>query len=207
MRNCGGKARLEVVNMEKTDRRVIKTKQAIQDAFERLIVDVDYEKITVSALAREANINRKTFYLHYDSVEDVLNNLARDHAQNTVKMIAEKGLFDKGQIDANAIAETIGESYREARLFNPLFIHKLPTAHLIDAVQPELENYIAKVRSENGLPELDNLSYYVRFFLGGVLQAYECWYNTADNVQFDEIARVVSEALAHGLNGVVGEES
>lgn len=191
--------------MQKIDRRVARTKQSIEDAFEKLIIDNDYEKITVSAIAREANINRKTFYLHYDSVDDVLDSMAKHHAEQTVRTIAEKGLFEKRPLDANAIAQAIGESYREARLFNPLFMRKLPVSHLIDAVQPQLEEFIAKAREEKGLPPVDRLDYYVRFFLGGMFQAYESWYNAGDDVQFDDIAKVVSLALTRGLDGVLSE--
>ena len=63
---------------KKIDRRVLKTRQAIEEALASLILKTDYDKITVSALAKEANINRKTFYLHYDSVDDVpFNEIAR----------------------------------------------------------------------------------------------------------------------------------
>ena len=47
---------------KKIDRRVLKTRQAIEEALASLILKTDYDKITVSALAKEANINRKTFY-------------------------------------------------------------------------------------------------------------------------------------------------
>ena len=188
------------------DRRVVRTKQAIHDAFKKLIVESDYSKITVSAIAREANINRKTFYLHYDSAEDVLDEMAKAHAEQTVKLIVEKGLFEKRPLDADAIAQAIGESYREARLFNPLFMSKLPLPHLIDAVQPQLEDFVAKVREENGLPALEHLEYYIRFFLGGMLQTYESWYNIGDDVQFGSIAKVVSLALTKGLDGVLTEK-
>ncbi|WP_392391644.1 TetR/AcrR family transcriptional regulator [Slackia piriformis] len=33
----------------------------------------DYGKITISELAREADVDRKTFYLHYSSIEDMID--------------------------------------------------------------------------------------------------------------------------------------
>ena len=65
---------------DKVDRRVARTKKAIEDAFEKLVAETDYSKITVSAIAKEANINRKTFYLHYSSVEDVLDSMTKRSA-------------------------------------------------------------------------------------------------------------------------------
>ena len=192
--------------MEKVDRRVIKTRKAIEDAFERLIIDHDYSKITVSAIAREANINRKTFYLHYSSVDDVLDSMAKRHAEKTVQIIIDKGLFDKQPLDIEAIAQVLGESYREARLFNPLFMRRLPISHFIDAMEAPLEKFIANEREALGLAPIEDLGYAVRFLLGGLFQAYESWYNAGDDVQFEKIARLISFTLAHGLNGVLSEE-
>lgn len=190
---------------DKVDRRVARTKKSIEDAFEKLVGETDYSKITVSAIAKEANINRKTFYLHYSSVEDVLDSLTKQHAQRAVRTIAEQGLFEKRPLDADAIAQALGESYREARLFNPLFMRKLPISHLIDAAQPQLENFIAKAREEQGLPPKKNLGYYVRFFLGGLFQAYESWYNAGDDVPFESIAKDISLALTSGLDGLLSK--
>lgn len=45
-----------------TDRRVRRTRYAIHSAFRALVARDGFRNITVSALAREANIDRKTFY-------------------------------------------------------------------------------------------------------------------------------------------------
>ena len=50
----------------------IKTKVAIKKAFESLLNEKkDFEKIRVNELCTFANINRGTFYLHYDNIYDV----------------------------------------------------------------------------------------------------------------------------------------
>ena len=51
--------------MIQTDRRVRKTKKAIQEAYFKLLEKKKTEKITVAEITREADIDRKTFYLHY----------------------------------------------------------------------------------------------------------------------------------------------
>ena len=57
----------------KLDRRVLKTRKALFAAFDRLVRTKDYDKITISELAREADIDRKTFYLHYASIDAMLD--------------------------------------------------------------------------------------------------------------------------------------
>ena len=55
----------------KIDRRILKTKRAIICALLKLQKANHFDRITVTALTDTADINRKTFYLHYKSVEDV----------------------------------------------------------------------------------------------------------------------------------------
>lgn len=50
------------------DLRVIKTKRAIKAAFYTLICQKPVNKITVAALAKTALINKGTFYLHYQDI-------------------------------------------------------------------------------------------------------------------------------------------
>lgn len=57
------------------DKRVLKTKASIKSAFIELVKTTDMSKISVSALAAKALVNRSTFYLHYNDVSDVAADL------------------------------------------------------------------------------------------------------------------------------------
>ena len=193
-------------NTKKTDRRVLKTRQAVENALANLILKTDYDKITVSALAKEANINRKTFYLHYDSVDDVLDTMAKRHAHNTMERIKASGILDTVPLNIDGVAHEIGESYRETRLLNPLFMKKLPKKHLIAAMTPSWVEAIKRERAAHGLEPMENAEYYARFILGGMFEAYESWYNSGDDVPFAEIARIVAKAMTRGINGILEAE-
>lgn len=56
----------------KEDLRVVKTIKAIKGAFETLLCEQDYERITVKALCERARINKKTFYHYYPTLDDLL---------------------------------------------------------------------------------------------------------------------------------------
>ena len=62
------------------DLRVRKTKEAIRTAFQGMICEMDYDQITVKELTARAQINRKTFYLHYNSLDDLLAELQEEIA-------------------------------------------------------------------------------------------------------------------------------
>lgn len=62
----------------KTDRRTIMTKTMVKDAMLELLRETSYEKITVSALCKRAEITRTTFYLHYPNLNAVLGEVLDD---------------------------------------------------------------------------------------------------------------------------------
>ena len=66
------------------DLRVIKTREAIHSAFKQMICDMDYDEITIKELTQRAQINRKTFYLHYGSLDDLVEELQQEIAENFI---------------------------------------------------------------------------------------------------------------------------
>ena len=84
--------------MDKTkqdDLRVRKTKEAIRRSFEDMICEMDYEKITVKELTDRAMINRKTFYLHYETLDDLLEELQQEIVDSfTSQNISFKSMSD-----------------------------------------------------------------------------------------------------------------
>lgn len=60
---------------KKTDRRVIKTKHAIFKAFVELLNEKDVNQITITDIAKKANINRKTFYNYYSDAYEVMEEI------------------------------------------------------------------------------------------------------------------------------------
>ena len=55
------------------DRRIAKTKQALREAFVTLLKTRPVNDITVAELCRTANIDRRTFYNHYNNVNEIID--------------------------------------------------------------------------------------------------------------------------------------
>jgi Transcriptional regulator C-terminal region/Bacterial regulatory proteins, tetR family len=62
------KAKKEIV----VDRRIQKTKKALTEALIHLILEKGYEKVTIQNIIDKANVGRSTFYIHYESKEQLL---------------------------------------------------------------------------------------------------------------------------------------
>lgn len=74
------------------DRRMQKTKVAIYNAFSKLLSNESYHKITVQEIINEANIGRSTFYAHYETKDDLLNEICQEMFQHvmTSNLVKEK---------------------------------------------------------------------------------------------------------------------
>lgn len=70
-----------------TDRRRLRTKKAIRDAFIALIEEKGFDAILVSDIAERANINRGTFYLHYQDKFDLLDKSQTEIIDNIERII------------------------------------------------------------------------------------------------------------------------
>ena len=68
---------MATIEAKKADRRVIRTRSAIRKAFTDLLAETAYNKITITALAKRADVDRKTFYTHYSSVDNLLEDVIR----------------------------------------------------------------------------------------------------------------------------------
>lgn len=57
---------------EKTDRRVQRTRELLRSALMQLIDEKGYDAVTIQDITERANLGRTTFYLHYQSKDDLL---------------------------------------------------------------------------------------------------------------------------------------
>ncbi|MFY0216060.1 TetR/AcrR family transcriptional regulator [Bacillus cereus] len=77
----------------KIDLRVIKTQRAIKNTFIQLIEEVGFEKVNVRKLIERAEVNRSTFYLHYQDKYDLLNKIEDELLEGLRRIITDTTLI------------------------------------------------------------------------------------------------------------------
>lgn len=112
-----------------------------------MFIKMDYEKITVKQLCEKAMINRRTFYLHYESIDDILNEILSemaiefleytkdyDHFENPERIVKDYFLFTSSSplfeklnnnIDYNYLREIINSKVRNIGKDNFKSVYKL----------------------------------------------------------------------------------
>lgn len=66
---------MEQITDKKSDRRIRKTKKALRDGLTSLMYTKSMKDITVKELTDEVDLNRGTFYLHYNDIFDMIEQL------------------------------------------------------------------------------------------------------------------------------------
>ena len=103
--------------MKKEDLRVIKTKQAIKESFIELVEVRGYNRVSVTDIIKKANINRNTFYLHYENKDDLVRKIIEECSDRAKQVITEnkelltkiaEALLEKEVLTSEEIYEIAG---------------------------------------------------------------------------------------------------
>ncbi|MCI8991103.1 MAG: TetR/AcrR family transcriptional regulator [Eubacterium sp.] len=71
------------------DLRYKKTEALIRSTFRDMILEMDYAQITIRELTERANMNRKTFYLHYNSLDSLLGSMQTEIYEIILQSLSE----------------------------------------------------------------------------------------------------------------------
>ncbi|MDQ0246652.1 AcrR family transcriptional regulator [Bacillus fengqiuensis] len=82
---------------EHLDRRVKKTKQALKESFISLLSEKGFQAVTVQDITKRADVNRATFYSHYQDKHDMLEQMIAEILQEFTDAINSTPVDSKSQ--------------------------------------------------------------------------------------------------------------
>lgn len=141
--------------MKKVDRRIQKTNLALQRAFRELTRTTNYKNITVKALTEKAKINRKTFYLHYDSIDDFSDTVVDEISEKLIDIITAKP-FRETLAQPGYIFDSVFDFFEQSRDFYTFMMVSNEYSFLSRKVELKVtEGFARGLQSEFGLSDLD----------------------------------------------------
>lgn len=159
----------------KSDRRTLYTKNSIHDAYMDLIKEKPSDKISITELCQRADINRGTFYLHYNTVEDVSGEIIDEMFENAIAFVKTQGERNDRQLSVSDIYfEAMTKSYFFKITMQkdiPHFLSILLSDSVYaNAIKDSFHNSVSKNQKLNKMEE--ELLY--RFIIGGIY-AVQLW--------------------------------
>lgn len=182
------------------DRRVIKTKRAIKNAFARLLTEKDINDITISDIAAVADINRKTFYNYYSGVHEVIDEIENDiirHVDEALTDIDFKSSIDSPYLIFEKLTAVINTDM-------DFFGYLLSMNSNVSLTSKIVELLTVKVKAII-MPYLDTdedrVDLMLNFMISGMVAVYKRWFNSERSEPIEEISSQINILAFKGLNG------
>lgn len=187
----------------KNDRRYMRTEKAIRAAFFKLAETTELDKISVSAIAREADIDRKTFYLHYASVEDFIDAEMRASANLLIEKLKESAF--------NSSTNDVPDLYEEISTHLALdmgSIQRITSQISFEEQIKRMEQPLIEAIVEDNIFNIDadvpNVEYYATFLTAGLLAMFRRWLLTDSSIPLESISEIAHK-LIRGMYKNVSE--
>jgi AcrR family transcriptional regulator len=182
---------------EKTgkDLRVQKTRRAIRKTFAAMICEMDYDRVTIKELAARAQINRKTFYLHYLSLDDLLGEMQHELVEGFLKQTSSlHGLRD--------IAAYIKEFFLYTTDHEVLKQRILCSGSYRFLSDKVVEKVIHKNRNHKAGPGFDKYTenIIIAFLTSSVLEIYRQWVEDNRKIPIEKMIETTTQLICDGIS-------
>lgn len=164
----------------------VKTKKLIRNAFAELIQEhKELSKVTVSDLVKRADINRGTFYNHYDSIYDV----AEEFESEVFKVLLEDTKPLVSIEDIYVYLDDIINYLKENKeIYRLLLSSKEPLIFLERLKHSILDKLYTFLSTKTKLAKSDSLKFDITFYTDGIVNQVLKFFNGSSEYTLDEIS-------------------
>ena len=187
--------------MNKNESKYFNTSLMMDEALLEILEHKDYEFITVKEICLKAGVNRSTFYLHYESMDDLLN--------ETLEMIYKKfyskfqikiqedirdGIQNKEKKELILINEKILTPYLNFILENKKLFLLLYKKYNVFKGKEKFDewynNIFIPIATLFGI-EKSIQKYFIRYFIDGIISIIICWLENDCKEEVDKIIEII----------------
>ena len=188
--------------------KYFETAARMDEAFLDLLAEKDFEFITVKEICKRAGVNRSTFYLHYETIGELLDECCEWMVARFQSYIPD---------DAAAFMERMRDCpVEELDLLTPQYLtpylrfiadnQRLFLTHLEHSGDLPLDKLYANLRarvldpvlSRYGVPEHDR-DYYLAYTIKGCMAIVEEWVRRGCTDPIDHVVKII-QTCRHPLN-------
>lgn len=200
--------------MNKSETKYLNTARLMDDALLSLLTKKKYDFITVKELCEKAGVNRSTFYLHYESMNDLLAE-SLDYAMEKLR----ERFRDDIKIENKLIAQT---PMKELRIVSPQYLvpyldfvrenmalfdaaMSQPTVfHTRDLFRRMYEEILSPILSRVGLSDAEK-TYRAVYTLNGMFFAIHEWVRGGCRESVNRIADIIVDCVESRFPGKTRE--
>lgn len=188
--------------MNKSESKYYNTALLMDEALLLLLEKKDYEFITVKEICVKAGVNRSTFYLHYESIDDLLNETLEmvsnkffstfDHKVINPKSATKDELFlidDEYLIPYLKLIKTHKKIYKLIHNKPEIFNNQKASKKLYHELFDEILNKFGVKENEK--------EYVFSYFSYGVLAIVNKWIENDCNEEIEAIVNLIKRLIGY----------
>lgn len=191
--------------MNRSESKYFATAARMDEAFLELLEKKDFAYITVKEVCEKAGVNRSTFYLHYETLNDLLAESARYFIDRFVEAMPMNvgEFFDKLQtrpleelylITPEYLSPYLNYIKDHKRLFRTM--HDKAFVLGMDAAYLRLNHYVfSPILSRFRVPSADH-EYMMQFYMHGLMGIVNLWLRDDCKDSVEHIISVMQNCIA-----------
>ena len=185
----------------KENRSARRSKRLIRQAFQELLAERGFHKITVTDIVDRADLNRSTFYAHYQDIYAIVDEMQEEIIQRNMELfqqIAYRNILKNPKPYLDCIGQTMAENLELMQSLGLSENRHRKIEKLRDMMEHDIMNHSDIPRE---VRESISFSIRVHFFLAGVIDVYQRWTEGKLNCTLDVISSHISELVLQSANG------
>ena len=174
-------------------RSSLRSKKLITDALVELLDEKTLDRITVTDIVKRANINRGTFYAHYESVSDVVTSIfgnSFEIIKDSISSFQENDSFDMG-IMLKKLQSVMEQDFD----FYKIIFSSDINMRIYEEICNVLISYVYEHEADISKVSHADFMFYTSFYSGGIIKLYRDWFIGTLPISFDELTKRASILL------------
>lgn len=182
--------------------RAVKTNRRIHAAFFTLLQQKEFGKITVSDIAREAGINRKTFYAYYNDLDELLAGI-EDSLIDKYRPLLMSIDVTSGSFDAKAFFEQFNSLAREdIDVYRALAQYGM-LIHILEKIEELIVEIITRQLPMPSKEKEIRCRFYAQYAASGLLSILTHWIGDPQGLSLDDFTDMAANVTVFGVSSFV----
>lgn len=187
------------------DIRIVKTKQALRKALIGLLHEKELNKISVTEISEKAKIRRKTFYSHYDSINELVDEIENEiisEFQKFLETLELKMFLENPFIFFKSLNPIIKDDYK--------FYHNLLSNYQGDNLLKKIKKAIYEklyiITKDCGAFEEKDIDFILTYTVGGIIEVYRNLFSHDFDLSKVEVSSYLQKITMSGINSFLIEK-
>lgn len=180
------------------DRRVTRTKAALTRALFELLGEKEFQKISVTELAQRADVDRKTFYLHYRSVEEILEEFYESAIQRFQEELKREEAHGE-EVDMARFFRALNSIMAEKMSLYRRLVKGTGYVYFMERLRAILRAEVEDALRRRGVTNETHIRMSSEVYAAGIMRAYLVWLRGDLDLDQEQFAQQVGRMLHQGL--------